>query len=431
MKGFTSCLLLVLLNGLQWEEGRSGIAMAEPAHGEVKGNFTYRSLGRISVNDPAFVRILECTNSPPSLWITTFSALKPGEVLTVFNLSASYPDFSEGKATVLSSAFKWPNKISIAPVEIGEFLVVPDGFIVPTKQTGAVYLLKIDCNGTSGATTKSSQLVELTTPKLSWFYHMVAWRDMNGDGRLDAVTARTSKPFIGETKGQLLWLEQPSPSPLEVPWAEHSMTSGPETVFVLIDLDTTDDHYEVFAPQYFTKHFGLYIFGSKNNSLLHSRYIDESIGPAYMVEVADLNDDGSLDLLVTNHVGGEGGSVFAYEIPSDIFAGDFKKHVLASNFTVTEGGSHQAAPGFAYSFKPHTAYTGKPYILVAGDGSQSAYLLTPTTNDFTYNKTTIISVDGVVGSIAIGDIIGQDGWTEFIVPDYDHNELYGYTFAPP
>ena len=84
---------------------------------------------------------------------------------------------------------------------------------------------------------------------------------------------------------------------------------------------------------------------------------------------------------------------------------------------VTEIGLHQAAPGFAYSFKPHTSYIGKPYILVAGDGSQSAYLLTPTTNDFTYNKTTIISVDGVVGSIAIGDIIGQDGWMEFIDPD--------------
>ena len=163
---------------------------------------------------------------------------------------------------------------------------------------------------------------------------------------------------------------------------------------------------------------------------MYSRHLDESIGPAYTVEVVDLNDDGSLDLLVTNHVGEKGGSVFGYEIPSDLRSGDFKRHTLATDFPVTESGSNQFAPGFAYSFKPHTAYVGKPYILVAGDGSQRAYLLAPTEDDFVYNKTVVVSVDGVVGSIGFGDIIGKDGWAEFFVPNYDGNTLYGYTFAP-
>lgn len=397
-----------------------------------RGNKSYRPLGKISVKDPAFVRALSCSSGPPSsLWITSFSALAAGEVRTVFNLSASYPDFSDAKIRLLSSAFKWPNIISMAPGEIGEYLVVPDGFLVPLKETGAIYLLKINCNGTI-ATATSEEPIELTAPKLSYFYHMVVWRDMNGDGLLDVVTARVNDPILfGKPLGQLIWLEQPKSDPLNnVPWTEHILTDGPETVFVLIDLDPSDDQYEVFAAQFFTKHLGLYVFGAGNNSLIYSRYLDETIGPAYMVELVDLNNDGSRDLLVTNHVGGEGGSVFGYEIPSDLRNGDFKRHTLATGFPVTESGSNQFAPGFAYSFKPHESYAGKPYILVAGDGSQTAYLLTPTVADFSYNKSVIISAGGVVGSIGFGDIVGSDGWAEFFVPDYDGNTIYGYTFAP-
>lgn len=392
------------------------------------GNITYRALGKISVKDPAFVRVLQCKYSPPSLWITHFGAITPGEVLTVFNLSA-YANISDAKVQLLSSDFKWPNLISIAPAEIGEYLVVPDGFLVPLKETGGLYLLKINCNGTTQIT--DTKPIQITSPKLSWFYHKAVWRDMNEDGLLDIVTARVDHPLIGKPSGQLLWLEQPKSNPLDnVPWTEHSLAGGPETVFVLTNLDPNDNQYEIIAPQFFTEHLGIYVFDSKNNTLLHSRYIDESIGPAYMVQIADLNNDGAKDLLVTNHIGGKGGSVFGYEIPSDVINGDFKRHTLATGFAVTEGGSHQAAPGYAYSFKPHSSYAGKPYILVAGDGSQKAYLLTPTEADFIYNKTDILSVNGVIGSIGYGDVIGKDGWTEFFVPDYDENWIYGYTFAP-
>lgn len=60
----------------------------------------------------------------------------------------------------------------------------------------------------------SPQCVKLTTDKDGYFYHMVIWRDMNSDGRMDILTARVNKPVFGSSVGELLWLEQPPSSPL-------------------------------------------------------------------------------------------------------------------------------------------------------------------------------------------------------------------------
>ena len=243
----TSATMRMLLSSVLWYCLYLAAAISPSVCVDSRSYAPYRSLGEISVKDPSFVRVLACRGGPPSLWITTFAALSAGEVLTVFNLSSDYPDFSNAKTRLLSSAFKWPNIISIAPEEIGEYLVVPEGFLVPLKQTGALYLLKINCTGTT--TPLNSEPIEITTPKRYYFYHMVVWRDMNGDGLLDIVTARVNDPILfGKPSGQLLWLEQPTSNPLDnVPWAEHSLADGPETVFVLTDLNPSDDQYEVFA----------------------------------------------------------------------------------------------------------------------------------------------------------------------------------------
>lgn len=45
------------------------------------------------------------------------------------------------------------------------------------------------------------------------------------------------------------------------------------------------------------------------------RVTDNSIGNVFGVTVADLNNDGKTDLLVTNN--GEIGSLYAYEVPSN------------------------------------------------------------------------------------------------------------------
>ena len=48
-------------------------------------------------------------------------------------------------------------------------------------------------------------------------------------------------------------------------------------------------------------------------ALVNTRVIDDTIDSAYSAQVIDINNDGKLDLLVTNHEGDENkASVFVY-----------------------------------------------------------------------------------------------------------------------
>ena len=388
--------------------------------------YTYRPLGKFNVPHPSFVEVLTCkAGAVPTLWITEFSALSSGKISAVQNLTALYPDFSKSEPVVVSDSFLWPNEVARAPDELGDYLVVCDGFLVPLKSTGGVYLLESNCTGPIHAANR----IELTTPKTSWFYHMTQWRDMNGDGKLDLITARATKPIVGSAGGQLLWLEQPQTDPLQnVPWEEHVLADGPDIIFTVADLDPADKVFEIFVAEFFAQKLSVLTISSINSTVIGSRDIDVTIGPAFCVSVVDLNADGTKDLLVSNHEDDAGGSVYGYEIPQDVLRGSYTRHQIATDFPVTEKGSNQAAPGFVYAFRPSANYTGKPFILIAGDGSQRAYLLEPTSEDFSYNRTEVLAVDGVVGSVGIGEGIGPDGWTEFFVPDYDEGVVYAFIF---
>lgn len=40
--------------------------------------------------------------------------------------------------------------------------------------------------------TKKDKTYQLSSPKSGFFYHCGVWLDMNGDGRLDILTARSN-----------------------------------------------------------------------------------------------------------------------------------------------------------------------------------------------------------------------------------------------
>jgi hypothetical protein len=331
-----------------------------------------------------------------------------------------------GAPTETVSGFLWPNSVVSVPESISpNSVLVADGFLVPFKSTGGLYIIQ----GINGDFSVSKP-IKISTDKSGWFYHNATFIDINGDGHLDILSARATKGVFGGTGGELVWLE--NPGHVTGAWTEQVITEGPEVMFQVHEMDGDDSTIDLVAAQFFTSKLRAYFFKKSDPTQGYSVDIDTSLGQAYSIDVVDLNGDGKKDLLVTTHENGAKSGVFAYEIPKNV-NGTWTRHTLAgaSNFPVTEGGFNQYAPGFAYPFYPqiNSPQNKKPSILVAGDGSQSAYLMTPKADDFDYSIEVITDVKGVIGSIAIADVDG-DGYVEFFVPDYDHSQVTAYTFSP-
>lgn len=396
----------------------------------------YTKLGSFDFKNPAFAVVLNNfgDSQETSLFLTTFSAnpFTKGTVAYVPSVDDFVSNISSSGVTTIGPDFTWPNIVSAVPKgalpNCEVCLIVPDGFLVPGKSTGNIYLVY---------GSDMSQSVSLAESKSEYFYHMVEWRDMNGDGRLDILTARATKPVLGSAGGEMIWLEQPAENPFtNVPWNTHVVTQGPEFIFKTANYDPSGETFQVFAGQFFTQKLVLYNIDSKTGVAVSNITVDNSSYAFEDVHLVDLNSDGKAELLVNSHEGDGSGGIYAYEIHqhgnTDF---SFDRHVIAQGFPVTEKGFAQAAPGFITPF-PTLDAANSTSMLVGGDGSQSAYLLTPTSTPFVYNLTTIVKVNGVIGVVPIATlqnataIYSAKGKASvsrvFFVPDYDEGIVFVY-----
>ena len=97
-------------------------------------------------------------------------------------------------------------------------------FAAPSKATGEVALVNYGAGG------KVSRQV-ISTPKKEFFYHHVAWLDVDGDATLDIVAARAKFPTVGKAEGELVWLFQSAAGQ----WQEQVLASGPDVYFTPAD----------------------------------------------------------------------------------------------------------------------------------------------------------------------------------------------------
>lgn len=168
------------------------------------------------------------------------------------------------------------------------------------------------------------------------------------------------------------------------------------------------------------------------------------------IEVTDVNNDGKLDLVVTNHQGGKEtpeGAIFVYEAPNK--QGDkWNKHVLAKKFEVLQKGFKQAAPGLAVVFQPHSNSRTKPVIALSGDGSQKVYLLNAVSqspSNWEYEMTVLHDCKATAGGLAVADVMGMafslqrirfnlilcitgTGSAQIFIPCYDTGLLVVYSY---
>jgi hypothetical protein len=408
----------------------------------------------------------------PSLVISAFTGnpLAADAVDVVYGIGAYLGNVSKaGKAVEqLTTAVTWPNEVTLIDnttgLGISSGLLVAGGFLVPPKTVGAVTALTLS---PTGAVTRTSKLsVDDGNVILGgYFYHRALFHDMDGDGLLDVVAARATKPLFGGQNGQLVWLKHPSgvPDPLApsaLPWAETVLTNGswsPDVLYSLTSLRDDADE-QIFYTSFFTggglgmvQCVGCSTAGKGDGSTwaksaLTITVLDATIGPSFDVQVVDLNGDGRLDLLVTNHVDNatDGGNpqsgVFAYEAPLApaplTNASAWTKHTLASGFAVREWGPNQAAPGaFQWYFpcgSPQGPSGPKPYALIGGDGDQRAYVLSPSSpsdpSDWTYALTELWDCKGTVGASVVADVNG-DGCVEVFVPCYDDGIVNAWSYS--
>lgn len=372
----------------------------------------------IKVAKPAFLfNYKDSSTGMHDLYISTFQPFGADKVLKISNIDAGIQANTFEVNTVLPNV-KWPNEIGQIPSEIfgDDYYTSAGGFLVPGKSDGAITVFH-------GNTSES---FELTSVKKGYFYHRVVWHDVNSDGKLDIITARTNKPIFGASKGELLWLENPGVNH-KTTWKEHMIAKGPDVHFRVADLDD-DSIVEIIAAEFFSKKLSLI---QRTGDTWIRTLLDDTLGSAFDLELKDINNDGKVDLLVTNHEPDEKAAVFTYEIPENL-TDKWTRHTLFSGFVTLQKGINQASPGEAMAVHPDQSNKNmKPVILVSGDGSQNAHILVPASedpNNWDYTEKSFLNAEATVGKMAVDDVNG-DGLLEIFVPSYDKNTIHVFSFT--
>ncbi len=392
-----------------------GLGMAS-AGLATEGQFVLRN--EIEITKPAFLRTVTRADGTPSLFVSSFKVFGSGEVFQIPNADRllNSEELIEVQSTLQDVT--WPNEVRELqfPNSFGnDFVSVADGFLVPGRSTGGVHLV----NRETGDSAK------ISTDKRGWFYHRAITRDWDNDGLNDVISARAKTSlFGGESQAELVWFK--NPGNLDQAWQEEVIVQGPGVMFEIADLNG-DNEVEILATQFFSQRFVVY---SKVDGAYVPVYTDDTLGKAFDLELADINNDGRTDVLVTNHEDDERAAVFTYEIPSDL-TGEWTRHTLYEGFETRQPGPNQGSPGNAVAIHPDQNDTsGKPWILVSGDGTQRAHILKPTSEDagnWDYEKTDILDAGATVGLSSAADLNG-DGLLEVMVPSYDKNVIYVFEF---
>jgi len=368
---------------------------------------------------------------PGLMTVTAFEGTPFFGKHAVYSLNTS--DLADGLRELPGTGtINWPNSAAGVSSSVFGFdaFLVASGFLVPTHTRGGVFVVDASTDGAHlPAPVKITRdKYQWLRPDSGWFYHKAHLVDMNGDGRLDVLTARCQYgvwPWSNK-RGELLWLEQPATDPLSGQhWAEHFLDEGPDFLFCV---HPSSERLVFATTEFLNERTVLYWL---EGGELHSRVIDNDTGPGFSCSWTDLNGDGREELLATNHLN-QGGSVYAYSFNTDdATTSNATRHVLASGFHAFSEAGGSASPGDAEAFWPEIGAGGKPHVFVSGDNSNSIFVLVPNSqdpNDWNYSKQELADIGADVGRPALADIDG-DGFTDVFIPAYDNRELVHFEFS--
>jgi hypothetical protein len=338
----------------------------------------------------------------------------------------------------IGNGFKYPRNIAQTPANVIDNLngvTMMDGSDITGKARGSVYLI----NATFWNQAVVYDIAGVYVGRNDKIAYMnVQWLGANTDGLPDAFTCRVSydtNPPISE----LVYLLQPIAAPLTIKWAERVIHSR--------SCDSHFVHARVPAPQgvgtrtfdvLFTAgvlsrelrlHWSNHALQSwVNESNCETRLIESGLR-YYHILVADMNNDGKQELVVTVRDKNAGG-LYIYEIPEDFRTGTFVRRTIITG--MSSGGD--GMPGQTRIFKPVITDNVKPWILLAGADKGTAYYLSPISqspNDWSYSQVEIrvdTGISGTVDGIEVMDVDG-DNYSDLFISLQNRDKIEVWSFG--
>lgn len=175
-------------------------------------------------------------------------------------------------------------------------MLVPDGFLMPGQSDGGIFAIQDHQQSNPKAP------VRITAPKDGWFYHRATYVRLPG-GSEGILTARATKPLLGEGYGELVWLILPNGASVnhlkEGNYLEEVvLAQGPDVMFEVFDFNLADDTLEVIAAHFFSRKLSIHSLRAINRfpfvEVTKSSVID-TIGRPYGLSFATFSNNDLAD----------------------------------------------------------------------------------------------------------------------------------------
>ena len=322
------------------------------------GDVNFKQLGRVNFADLAYLSVDKFGQEDFML----LSQMDVGNgaclgIVPGLKTAIQSSDSSSLQAYSLDSSpytFRSVNKAQKVPSNVfpGEYaILVPDGFLIPGRRDGNVYLMLQEKNDI----TKTKKTIKLAEDIPNYWYHKGHWVDMNGNGRKDLLIARTN---YREGGGRLVWLENPGETALSdtKPWKEHIICSGPDVETSIDFFPQYPNEVVVWAPMAKDKKLAFYRVSTVTGRLVDSRILEDDNGRMKSAQMVDLNGDGKKQLLFNNYeYSASNNGIWAYTIPDDLMTGEFKRYDIATGFQSSWQYflNRISAPGYPFLFYPN------------------------------------------------------------------------------